>query len=179
MSRAERFSIIAAIIGFSADIVGLSTFIAGIWLGNLSLPTNAHISTIWMTISAIIIFYGWGYISYYFASKKMEALNSDYQNEREDYNSRRPLLYKEKGIMSSVLWNICLHSTIPLGIVAFPVTVLWFYALYTNSYELYRNTIENVIISSIFIQFGIGFLIVIVLYSLIPTLHRDMKIHYR
>jgi hypothetical protein len=169
MTKEQSFNRFLVIFGFCADAIGIRTFIAGMWISGPSIPGRIQIASIYLLFAAITVAYGWAYITYLLASSRLKKIPT-YNKEIHHFTAAKIT----NTIRESTIRKITQNATISIGILTFPLSLLWWYGFYANTYT--NVPLPNVIAFSIVSQIGLGFIITQAIGSLLPLLYSESNV---
>jgi len=149
MSRSEKFNFILALVGLSADTIGIGTFLFALGQAN-AIATSKESTTLLVLLfglSGSILIYGWFGIAWFFV--------------RRSYKVK--MKYRPDNIIP-FLMEICIRASVLGGILALPGIVMWFCLL----------TDPAVLIIAPIPIFVIGGVISWSIYYLMPMIYENM-----
>lgn len=158
MSKIERFSLLTAIIGLVADVIGISTFLAAVWAtSSLNVPSSG-IMVLFHIASPFLFLYAWFSICW-FTVRRSFLRRNDNQWLLSDTTYRTVL---GTGLLLSPLlmvwWTSMSASSAPSTVESLSMIAEWAQAL-----------LPVFIICSI-----LGSVVLATVVSLLPVIHTDM-----
>jgi hypothetical protein len=157
LSGLEKFGLISSIIGLIADCVALITFMVGLWsLGSSESIAPSKLG-LFFAVTALVLLYGWVALAWIFARLGLSRLPE-----------------KKRG--AKVLDNFIARSTASIGILIFPLGVIWTVAITKAS--MYPESTEGVEVFAVFVM-GFVYLFIfldiyLTLYNLMPLIYEDL-----
>ncbi len=121
MSKLEKFALATGIIGLTVDVIGLTTFLAGIWNPESMNSTSSELPVIYQVIFGLTTIYGWLSISWILVRRAFV--------NRESTKKDFP--------------NTVLRVAIGVGILVLPLAMAWWTAVAQGDIAQQKAEIEQ------------------------------------